>query len=69
MFGVVVVTGEPRRILTASDRCDQRACTAAAYHRLQFEKGTLDFCGHHFDEKPVESWESIAWHIDESWAI
>lgn len=66
---VLVMSGEPRRILKATDVCDNGSCDATAYHRLCFHKGTLDFCNHHFEEKDPAKWESKAWHLDESWAI
>ncbi|WP_425482259.1 DUF7455 domain-containing protein [Agromyces lapidis] len=64
-----MVTGEPRRILKAGDRCDTRNCGAAAYHRVLFSKGLLDFCHHHYDEAPDSLLAKAVYEIDESWAI
>ncbi len=36
----------PTRSLTAHDRCD--LCGAQALVRVRLQKGTLDWCGHHF---------------------
>ena len=59
---------EPRRILTAADRCDTRGCNAAAYARVFFDTGALDFCGHHFEEAPASLLEASMYHLDELWA-
>ena len=64
-----MVEGEPRRILTAADRCDTRGCGAASYARVFFEAGSLDFCGHHFAEAPASLLMSSMYHLDETWAI
>jgi len=64
-----VVAAEPRRILTASDRCDKRGCGAAAYHRVMFSKGALDFCNHHYDLEPDSLLAKAVYEIDESWAV
>ena len=60
---------QPRRILTAADRCDTRGCNAAAYARVFFEAGALDYCGHHFAEAPDSLLEKSMYHLDETWAI
>jgi hypothetical protein len=36
--------------LTAHDRCDNGGCNAAAYVRVMFRAGLLDFCAHHAHE-------------------
>jgi hypothetical protein len=60
---------QPRRILNATDRCDTRGCNAAAYARVFFEAGALDYCGHHFAEAPDSLLEKSMYHLDETWAI
>jgi hypothetical protein len=59
----------PRRILNAADRCDKGGCTAAAYHRVMFSKGALDFCNHHYDLEPDTLLAKAVYEIDESWAV
>jgi hypothetical protein len=59
----------PRRILKAADRCDVGRCGAAAYHRVIFSVGALDYCCHHFDAAPQGMLEKAVYHIDESWAV
>jgi hypothetical protein len=68
-LGGIVTAAEPRRILTAADRCDSRGCGAAAYARVFFESGSLDYCGHHFAEAPDSLLLKAMYHLDETWAI
>jgi hypothetical protein len=63
------MSGEPRRILTAQDRCDARSCGAAAYVRVFYEAGALSFCGHHWSEAPESVLAKSMYHLDETWAI
>ena len=60
---------QPRRILTALDRCDKGNCDAAAYVRVFYETGSLSFCGHHWNEAPDSLLEKSMYHLDETWAI
>ena len=69
MFGVVVVTGEPRTILKATDRCDWPSCGARAYVRVLFSKGSLDACGHHWNEAPQKLVDKAVYIIDEIWNL
>jgi hypothetical protein len=68
-LGGIVTAAEPRRILTAQDRCDKRACNAAAYVRVFYETGSLSFCGHHWFESPETLLLKSMYHLDETWAI
>lgn len=37
-------------VLTASDRCDAKDCSAQAYVKTTGVSGDLLFCGHHYDK-------------------
>ena len=37
-------------VLTASDRCDTKDCSAQAYVKTTGVSGDLLFCGHHYDK-------------------
>ena len=60
---------EPRRILTAADRCDVGSCGSRAYARVFYETGSLSFCGHHWSSAPETLLEKSMYHLDETWAI
>jgi len=66
--GIMSAAVEPRRILTALDRCDWGKCNAAAYKRWVLNSGAIDACGHHAEEAG-EKLDMIAlYYIDELWA-
>ena len=55
---------ETTYLLDASDRCDN--CGAQAYFRCFFDRGTLDFCYHHYNKFSPKLTEVMLDVIDES---
>lgn len=41
---------QKERLLTLNDRCDARACGAAALAKVTGVTGELLFCGHHYNK-------------------
>jgi hypothetical protein len=51
--------------LTANDRCDVGQCGAQAYVFVQFNTGSLLFCGHHFTESESAIRKTLVLVVDE----
>ena len=62
---------DKERVLTLNDRCDARACGAAALVRVSGVSGELLFCGHHYNRvEHSENMKKFAFEtIDERWAM
>jgi hypothetical protein len=59
------------RVLTLNDRCDAKACGAAALVKVSGVSGELLFCGHHYNKYEMsENMIKFAFDtIDERWAM
>ena len=66
---MTVMSGEPRTILKATDRCDWGECTARAYMRAVFTVGVVDACLHHWAESSEELAAKADYVIDEGWNL
>ena len=65
----VPAIAEPKRILTALDRCDWGGCEAAAYKLWSLKTGSLAACGHHANEASEKVDVLAVYFVDELWAI
>jgi hypothetical protein len=59
------------RVLTLNDRCDGKACGAAALVKVSGVSGELLFCGHHFNKyENTDAMKEFAFDIiDERWTM
>ena len=59
------------RVLNLNDRCDSRACGAAALVKVSGVSGELFFCGHHYNKvENSDSMKKFAFDIvDERWTM
>jgi hypothetical protein len=59
------------RVLTLNDRCDAKACGAAALVKVSGVSGELFFCGHHYNKvEHSDNMKKFAFEtIDERWAM
>jgi hypothetical protein len=59
------------RVLTLNDRCDGKACGAAALVKVTGVAGELYFCGHHYNKyENSEQMKKFAFDvIDERWTM
>jgi hypothetical protein len=66
-----VVEEKKERNLTLNDRCDGKACGAAALVKVSGVSGELLFCGHHFTKyEDTDQMKEFAFDIvDERWTM
>ena len=66
-----VIEEKKERVLTLNDRCDSKACGAAALVKVSGVSGELFFCGHHYNKiEHSDSMKKFAFEtIDERWAM
>lgn len=66
-----VVEEVKTRVLTLNDRCDAKACGAAALVKVSGVSGELLFCGHHYNKaEDSEAMKKFAFEIiDERWSM
>ena len=59
------------RTLTLNDRCDGKACGAAALVKVSGVSGELFFCGHHYNKYEMsENMIKFAFEVvDERWSL
>lgn len=71
MNAVVEETEKKERVLTLNDRCDAKACGAAALVKVSGVSGELLFCGHHYNKvEDSENMKKFAFEIiDERWSM
>lgn len=64
-------TEKKERTLTLNDRCDAKACGAAALVKVSGVSGELLFCGHHYNKYEMsENMIKFAFEVvDERWAM
>lgn len=71
MNAVAEETEKKERVLTLNDRCDAKACGAAALVKVSGVSGELLFCGHHYNKvEDSENMKKFAFEIiDERWSM
>lgn len=71
MTVVEEVVESKERVLTLNDRCDARACGAAALVKVAGVSGELLFCGHHYNKvEHSDNMKKFAFDIvDERWSM
>lgn len=71
MTVVEEVVKSKERVLTLNDRCDAKACGAAALVKVSGVSGELLFCGHHYNKvEHSDNMKKFAFDIvDERWAM
>jgi hypothetical protein len=71
MTVVEETTEKKERTLTLNDRCDAKACGAAALVKVSGVSGELLFCGHHYNKyENTEGMKKFAFDIiDERWSM
>lgn len=71
MTVVEEVVESKERTLTLNDRCDAKACGAAALVKVSGVSGELLFCGHHYNKvESSDNMKKFAFDIvDERWAM
>lgn len=65
------VIEKKERVLTLNDRCDSKACGAAALVKVSGVSGELFFCGHHYNKFEMsDNMIKFAFEVvDERWAM